>query len=155
MTENRANLVASTMRHVAGAAILLTGVLAAACSPNAGSGAASKLRTYAADLSGGAKVCDAPEVKPTAGQVNEVAIKLVNDGGWCGLRTRQDGSKPFDAGLLTARAAHGSVTIHEVGDETRIDYAPDPKYTGADSFAVKLIPGSAVLHVAVTVAAPL
>ncbi len=66
-------------------------------------------------------------------------------------RLQQDGSKPFGAGLLMARPGHGTVVIHAVGDDTRIDYTPDRGFTGSDSFAVKLIPGDATVHVAVTV----
>ncbi len=44
--------------------------------------------------------------------------------------------------------------IHEVGDDTRIDYTPDRRFTGSDSFTVKLIPGEERLKVAVTVTAP-
>ena len=44
--------------------------------------------------------------------------------------------------------------IHEVGDNTRIDYTPDRGFSGTDSFAVKLIPGDAKVIVAVTVTAP-
>ena len=48
---------------------------------------------------------------------------------------------------------HGSVLIHEVGDNTRIDYTPDRGFTGTDSFAVQLIPGDAKVNVAVMVTA--
>jgi hypothetical protein len=39
-----------------------------------------------------------------------------------------------------------------VGDNTRIDYTPDAQYRGADSFAVRLIPGDATISGSVTVA---
>ena len=80
-------------------------------------------------------------------------MKVGNTGGWCGLSVHQAGPKPYDAGLLTGRPAHGSVTIHEVGDNTRIDYVPDRGYVGPDNFRVKLLPGDAVLQIAVEVAA--
>jgi hypothetical protein len=160
MTENRAAPRAGTTRHeagrrVAGSALLMIGLLLAGCSPNPNAGpGGSRLRTYAADVTGGAKVCEAPNLSPAAGQTTEAAIKVANDGGWCGLVLHQDGPKPYDAGLLTARAAHGNVTIHRVGDDTRIDYTPDRGFTGSDSFAVKLIPGDGTIHAAVTVTAP-
>jgi hypothetical protein len=44
--------------------------------------------------------------------------------------------------------------IHQVGDDTRIDYTPDRGFTGTDSFAVKLIPGNAVIRITVTVVSP-
>lgn len=138
-------------RRRAWIAILMTGVLQA-CSqqPKAVPGA----RVYAVDLTGGAKICEVPKVKPVDGQTTETGIKVGNDGGWCGIAVRQSDSKPFGAGLLASRPEHGSILIHEVGDDTRIDYTPDRAFTGSDSFAVKLIPGEAIIHIAVTVAPP-
>jgi hypothetical protein len=43
------------------------------------------------------------------------------------------------------------VLIHQVGDTTRIDYTPEPNFTGSDTFAVTLIPGDAVIRTAVKV----
>jgi len=63
----------------------------------------------------------------------------------------QSGGRPFSAGLLQTRAQHGRVHVHTVGDNTRIDYTPDTGFTGADSFAVKLVPGNATLTVNVTI----
>ncbi|WP_428486101.1 hypothetical protein [Rhodopila sp.] len=130
----------------------MIGLLPQACSPAGpiGSGA----RVYAVDLSGGAKVCDVPKVTPIAGQTLATEIKLGNDGGWCGLTVWQPGPKPFDAGLLLMRPAHGNVVIHEVGDDTRIDYTPEHGFSGSDKFAVKLIPGNAIINIAVMVKAP-
>ena len=42
--------------------------------------------------------------------------------------------KPYSAGLLIAEPMHGKVLIHSVGDNTRIDYTPDVRFAGADSF---------------------
>jgi len=96
-------------------------------------------------------------------------MAVVNDGGWCGILVSQNAApsrsnkgawaalgatqakQPFAAGLLQTRAQHGRVYIHAVGDETRVDYTPDPGFTGNDQFAVRLIPGDPVLTVAVTV----
>jgi hypothetical protein len=132
----------------------MTAGLLQACSNTGGGPAGSRQRVYAADLAGAAKVCEAPDIAPQAGAATEVALKLANDGGWCGLRLRQGGTKPFDAGLLTVRPTHGSVLIHEVGDDTRIDYTPDRRFAGTDTFTVKLIPGAETIKVAVTVTAP-
>lgn len=149
MIDDRAALRAGAMRHVARTALLITGLLLAACSHVETK--KSTLRVYAADLAGGAKVCDVPPVNPIAGASSEAAIKVANDGGWCGISLHQAGPKPFAAGLLTTRPDHGSVMIHEVGDDTRIDYTPDRGFAGSDAFAVKLIPGDETLKVAVTV----
>lgn len=154
MTDVQVATRASTVRRVAEAAFLMTGLALAGCSHNASGPAASTLRVYAVDLAGGAKVCDVPKVNPVAGAQSDVAIKMVNGGGWCGLPVHQDGPKPFGAGLLETRAAHGDVLIHEVGDDTRIDYTPDRGFAGHDAFVVKLLPGDATVRVAVTVAPP-
>jgi hypothetical protein len=132
----------------------MTGLALAGCSHSGSGPAGSTLRVYAVDLSGGAKVCDVPKVNPVAGAGSEAAIKMVNDGGWCGIPVHQDGPKPFGAGLLEKRAAHGDVVIHEVGDDTRIDYTPDRGFAGKDAFAVKLIPGDATVRIGVTVMPP-
>jgi hypothetical protein len=44
------------------------------------------------------------------------------------------------------------VYAHHVGQDTRIDYTPDPGYVGPDRFSVRLIPGNAVVESNVTVA---
>lgn len=139
------------MRHSTWTVLLAGIALLQGCGETPSRPAASRERIYAADLTGAAKVCDAPKLAPAAAKAADVAIKLGNDGGWCGIYAHQDGPKPFDAGLLTRRPEHGSVTIHTVGDNTRIDYVPDRGRTGTDSFTVKLLPGAAVLQVAVTV----
>lgn len=111
------------------------------------------VRLFAADLAGGAKKCDVPTVTPTAGQEASVAMKLGNDGGWCAI-TLANAGKPFDAGLLTVPPTHGKVLIHTVGNDTRIDYTPDPHFAGADTFAVRLLPGNATLRTSVAVGPP-
>jgi hypothetical protein len=155
MTDNQRPTHRGATRPLAWLALLLTGMLLQACGPNAANGpAGSKLRMFAADLTGAAKICEVPKLTPVNGQINEVAIKVGNNGGWCALPVHQSGPKPFSAGLLAARPAHGTVLIHEVGDDTRIDYTPDRGFAGTDSFAVKLIPGAATINVAATVGAP-
>jgi len=127
-------------------------VLLQACSN--GPPAGSVQRVYAADVAGAARSCDAPGIGSPGGGSVAATIKMTNDGGWCGLPVRQAAGKPFDAGLLVSRPSHGSVLIHEVGDDTRIDYTPDRRFAGNDTFRVKLIPGNATIDVAVAVAAP-
>ncbi len=110
-----------------------------------------RLPVYAADVAGGAKLCETPSVSLALGKPAAAAIRVGNDGGWCGLSVQQDGPKPYAAGLLTSRAEHGTVTVHSVGDNTRIDYVPDRGYVGPNSYSVNLLPGPATLKVAVTV----
>ena len=111
---------------------------------------ASGTRMFQADLVGAAKNCSAEKVTPAAGQETPVTLKMGNDGGWCAI-TVDNGGKPFDAGLLMTEPAHGKVYIHSVGDETRIDYTPSARFVGSDAFAVKLLPGGAVLRATVAV----
>ena len=153
MTDYRVAPAAGMMRHLVGLCLLVSGLLLAGCSGNS-AGPGSTMRVYAADLAGAAKICDVAKVNPAAGTGSEAPMKLMNDGGWCGLPVHQAGPKPFEAGLLTIRPRHGTVLIHEVGDDTRIDYTPDRGFAGSDTFSVKLIPGDAVLQVPVTVTAP-
>lgn len=160
MTDNEVASHAGAMRLVAGAAslvtrvlptgALMTGLLLAGCSQNPPA-AGSRLRVYAADLTGAAKVCEVPHVNPVAGAGSDAPMKVGNNGGWCGILVHQDGPKPFGAGLLTSRPNHGTVLIHGVGDDTRIDYTPDRGFTGNDAFVVTLLPGKATIRVSVTV----
>ncbi len=123
------------------------GALLQGCDAGKPSGPAARL--YEVDFKGAAKTCEAAKQKPVAGKTIEAAMKVGSDGGWCGVPTSND-SKPFAAGLLTARPEHGKVLVRSVGDATRIDYTPEFGFAGADSFTVELLPGSAVVHVAVT-----
>jgi hypothetical protein len=142
-----------TTHHAAWIVPFLAAALLQACAPKT-EPAGSSLRVYAADLSGGAKTCEVPKITLATGQPTTAAIKMSNDGGWCGLPVHQPGPKPFDAGLLSVRPAYGSVLIHSVGDETRIDYTPDRGFTGTDNFTVKLIPGNLMIEVSAAVSAP-
>ena len=110
--------------------------------------AASGARIYAHDVTGKAAVCTVPEVQAADKQDRAVTI-ATGGGGWCGL-TLRNGNAPYAAGLLTQPARNGRVVIHTVGDDTRIDYTANPGPVAADSFAVRLIPGDATLHVSVT-----
>ena len=110
---------------------------------------------YSADLRGGSAHCTAPEkLSPAQAQPTEARLVVGNDGGWCAVTVAAPGDDPFAAGLLTARPQHGHVYIHTVGYATRIDYTPARGYAGPDAFAVELLPGSATLHVSVTVQPP-
>lgn len=129
-------------------ALALTAMLVQGCDQP--QQAASSTRLYAVDMAGGAKTCSAPRLEPTNGQSNNVSMKLVNDGGWCGVLASKSGH-PFSAGLVTTRPKSGKVYVHTVGDNTRIDYTPDRGFAGGDTFAVKLVPGDALVQVDVSV----
>jgi hypothetical protein len=154
MTDDRVAPRTGLMRRIAATSLLLGGLLLSGCANQAAGPAGSTLRVYAADLASAAKACSVPKVSVSAGAGTEAPMTVANDGGWCAITVHQDGPKPYDAGLLTARPAHGTVLIHEVGDDTRIDYTPDRGFKGSDNFAVKLIPGEATIQVPVTVTPP-
>ncbi len=105
---------------------------------------------YAVDLAGGARTCVAPAAQPSDGQSVLAQMQVSNEGGWCGITASRRGSA-YDSYLLVTRPAHGRVFAHKVGGNTRVDYTPDRGFAGTDSFAVRLIPGDAVLQGAVTV----
>ena len=126
-----------------------TALLLQACANAPPSGPSG--RVFQADMAGGAKNCVVPKITPAPGQVTPVAVQVGNDGGWCGITVSNDG-KPFSAGLLVTEPAHGKVVVHTVGDTTRIDYTPTPRFAGTDSFSVKLLPGAATITASVTVA---
>ena len=119
------------------------------CQDNAPRGAATPI--YSMDVTGGAKNCVVSAVDLTEGKPATATMTVGNDGGWCGVTVAQSGRKPFAVGLVQTRAQHGQLNVHSVGDNTRVDYIPDPGFAGADNFAVKLIPGNPVLTVNVTV----
>lgn len=128
---------------------------------------------YAVDFTGGAKTCTTSAVDLTGGKSADATMTLGNDSGWCAItvwqaraaqpggllgRSGTVGHKPFAAGLVQARPQHGNLHIHSVGDDTRVDYTPDPGFTGTDRFAVRFLPGNQasgepVLTVSVTVTA--
>jgi hypothetical protein len=134
------------MRH--GLAIVATAVLLQGCAATPPAGSAN--RVFAADMAGGAKSCTVSKAVPAPGQQVPVDMKVGNSGGWCAI-TVNDGGKPYSAGLLIAQPAHGKVLIHSVGDNTRIDYTPDARFAGPDSFSVRLIPGDATIRASVAV----
>jgi hypothetical protein len=111
----------------------------------------STTRVYAVDQQGAAKTCKVSDVAAAPGKQVPVEMAVGNDGGWCALSLSAPDHSPYGAGLLTDRAAHGTVYIHTVGDDTRIDYTPDHGYAGTDKFTVTLLPGEVALAFSVTV----
>jgi hypothetical protein len=107
---------------------------------------------YSVDFTGAAKTCTAP--KPMvldAAKPAQAAISVANNGGWCALTLNAQEDTPYDAGLVTHLPTHGTLLIHTVGNDTRVDYTPQPGYVGSDSYAVRMVPGGATLSVSVTV----
>jgi hypothetical protein len=104
---------------------------------------------FAVDVAGGAKTCEAQPASPPDGKT--VLDQMQTSGtGWCGIIATHDG-RAFDSYLLVTRPSHGKIYVHHVGTKTRIDYTPDAGFSGTDSFAVRMIPGDAVIQGAVTV----
>lgn len=132
-------------------AICLSGVLGlAACATPPGGPRAARNAVYATDLAGKAAVCVAAPVKVTDGKDVDATI-ATGGGGWCAITVSRN-DDPLTAGLLTEAPRSGSVYVHTVGDDTRVDYTPRGAVV-ADSFSVKFIPGDETMHVTVTPAA--
>ena len=93
-------------RHIASLLALLA---LAGCVTPAQQAGRSRSPVYAADLSGKAASCTAPEQKLADGQSSRVAM-ATGGGGWCGILVTRDG-KPLDAGLLTQRPRNGAVYV--------------------------------------------
>jgi len=129
------------------ATLVLTVLALEGCNGAATTTPQSHLPVYSTDMAGKAASCTVPPVKPVADRNTPVAM-TTGGGGWCGISVQQNGA-PYAAGLLTQEAHNGKVYVHSVGDDTRIDYIARPGQVGPDSFAVKLIPGNAVIQVAV------
>jgi hypothetical protein len=119
-----------------------TALLAGGCAPQAG---AAWDGVYTIDRTGAAKLCSAPPAAPADGTAIKVQIQENNDGGWCGMFITR-GGQPFDSYLMMTRPMHGRLLAHKVGGSTRIDYTPDAGFTGTDSYAIRLIPGNAVVE---------
>jgi len=105
--------------------------------------------TFAIDAAGRATTCVMPTAAPPDGQSVLAQVQMSNEG-WCGINANRRGSA-YESYLLVTRPAHGRVFPHRVAGVTRVDYTPDRGFTGTDSFAIRLIPGDAVLQGAVTV----
>jgi hypothetical protein len=105
---------------------------------------------YTIDQAGGARTCVAPAASVPDGKAIVEQVQVSDEGGWCGVILNHGGS-PYDSYLLATRPAHGRVFAHRVGGNTRIDYTPDTGFTGTDKFAVRLIPGNAVVEETISV----
>ena len=105
---------------------------------------------------GVARTCNASALQVAPGGTANSTISMTNDG-WCALRTTEADGQAFQLGLVRTRPAHGFVLIRRVSGRTRIEYTPNERYVGTDSFTVALRSrtasgADATVHVAVTVA---
>lgn len=140
-----------TIPLTAGAALMFAAAALQGCAEKPTPVAAGpQPQLFSVDFQGAAKSCSVPKLTLDAGKAAQASMKVRNDGGWCAVTVARDG-EPYAAGLLTQAPDHGKVYVHPVGDDTRIDYTPSPGFSGTDTFAVTLLPGRPVLHVAVTV----
>jgi hypothetical protein len=115
-------------------------------------GGSSGGRVFAVDRQGAAAHCTVPgRLSPADGKEVDASMQRSAGAGWCGIPLAR-GGEPFAAGLVAQRPAHGTVYVHTVGDDTRIDYSPDAAFHGQDAFTVQLLPGRATVRVAVIVA---
>lgn len=142
-------IIRQPTQHGAWVALALTAAALQGCAEKPAP-PVSHARLFASDFQGAAKQCTAAKPTLAPGKEAQVAMEVGNDGGWCAISVQQDG-KPYATGLLTDAPAHGSVYIHPVGEETRIDYTPDRGFAGNDSFVVTLLPDKPVIRVAVKV----
>jgi len=140
------NDIRSTRSGTAWLCLAATALLAQGCAPQA----PAWNGMFAVDVAGGAKTCVAPAATPPDGKSVVAQVQMSNEGGWCGIIATHNGAA-FDSYLLVTRPVHGQVYAHHVGTATRIDYTPDVGFTGADKFAVRMIPGDAIIEGDVTV----
>ena len=100
------------------------------------------------------KTCTFTPVQPAAGSSVNSSLTMTNDG-WCAVRTTEADGQPFQLGLVRQRPAHGTMLVQKLGGETRLEYTPNPGFTGTDSFTASLRPkaggADAAVQVAVTV----
>jgi hypothetical protein len=137
------------MTHIRSAiawlSLTATALLVQGCSPSAPAWSG----IFAIDSAGGAKTCTAPPASPQDGQSVLAQVHMSNDG-WCGITATRQGA-PYASYLLVTRPNHGRVFAHRVGGATRLDYTADTGFVGIDSFAIRMIPGDAIIEGAVTV----
>jgi hypothetical protein len=97
------------------------------------------------------KTCTFTPVQPAAGSSVNSSLTMTNDG-WCAVRTTEADGQPFQLGLVRQRPAHGTMLVQKLGGETRLEYTPNPGYTGTDSFTAALRPKSGAADATVRVA---
>lgn len=86
---------------------------------------------------GAAKTCNASPLQVAPGATANATISMTNDG-WCALRATEADGRAYQLGLVRIRPAHGIVRISRVSGRTRIEYEPNERYVGTDSFTFDL-----------------
>lgn len=105
------------------------------------------------DLNEGiAKTCTFSSAQPTPGGTVDSTITMTNDG-WCAYRATEKDGQPYLLGLVRQRPADGELLVRKLGSETRIEYNPNPGFTGTDKFTVALRPQSGAADATVQVTA--
>lgn len=84
-----------------------------------------------------AKTCEASPVDLSIPGGASATIRMSNDG-WCAVRTTERDGQPFLLALVRIRPEHGSVFVHKIGGQTRVEYTANPGYSGGDAFSVAL-----------------
>ena len=99
-----------------------------------------------------AKTCSFTPAQPKSGASVEATITMTNDG-WCSFRASETKGNAYLLGLVKQRPAHGELQIRKWGGESRVEYTPNPGYTGTDKFAVALRPNDGSADAAVVLTA--
>ena len=85
----------------------------------------------------------------------DVGMSLSNEGGYCAATLLSEGGVPFATFLVPVPPLHGIPRVIPYNGKTSVEYAPQPGFTGHDSFIVKLIlhgrPGYTTLNMSVDV----
>ncbi len=140
------------VRFLAGLAV--AAALVQGCTPQADR---ATVAPPAPDLYGRtrAAVCRVTPISLKDGGESTTTMTVVNDGGFCSIALSDAAGRPFQVGLVIAQPQHGKPLVHTNGNRTDVDYTPNPGFTGADSFVVRLRTPTvdSLLHVTVAVTA--
>jgi hypothetical protein len=101
-----------------------------------------------------AKLCSVSPFSVKDGGTADVQMTVSHEGGYCAATLTADDGQPFDAPLVPVVPLRGIAHVIKYNGKTSIEYAPQPGFTGHDSFVVKLIvrgrPGYTVVNMSVT-----
>lgn len=137
------------------AALIMAAAMVQGCTPNA---ERAEVAPPAPDLFGRARAagCHVTPISLKDGGESTTTMTVGNDGGFCAIALSDSAGRPFEVGLITAAPTHGKPLVHTTGSMTDVDYTPDPRFVGSDSFVVRLRTHTvdSLLHVTVIVTAP-